>query len=119
MLSRIAESLYWLGRHVERADCTARILDTYLHLLPAGSWQADHQVIRSLLDSMGLSDDETVGVGHQAASGQLVRTLVFDGEIAQLAGKVKNDLMVWFDAADAKTIQTDEAGKDLFLHIGF
>ena len=49
MLSRIAESLYWLGRHVERADCTARILDTYLHLLPAGSWQSDHQVIRSLL----------------------------------------------------------------------
>ena len=44
MLSRIAESLYWLGRHVERADCTARILDTYLHLLPAGSWQSDHQV---------------------------------------------------------------------------
>ena len=82
MLSRIAESLYWLGRHVERADCTARILDTYLHLLPAGSWQADHQVIRSLLDSMGLSDDETVGVGHQADSGQLVRTLVFDGEKA-------------------------------------
>jgi len=82
MLSRIAESLYWLGRHVERADCTARILDTYLHLLPAGSWQADHLVIRSLLDSMGLSDDETVGVGHQADSGQLVRTLVFDGEKA-------------------------------------
>ena len=82
MLSRIAESLYWLGRHVERADCTARILDTYLHLLPAGSWQADHQVIRSLLDSMGLSDDETVGAGSQADSGQLVRALVFDGERA-------------------------------------
>ena len=82
MLSRIAESLYWLGRHVERADCTARILDTYLHLLPAGSWQADHQVIRSLLDSMGLSDDDTVGTGSQADSGQLVRALVFDGERA-------------------------------------
>ncbi len=82
MLSRIAESLYWLGRHVERADCTARILDTYLHLLPAGSWQADHLVIRSLLDSMGLSDDETVGKGSQADSGQLVRALVFDSERA-------------------------------------
>ncbi len=82
MLSRIAESLYWLGRHVERADCTARILDTYLHLLPAGSWQSDHQVIRSLLDSMGLSDDDTVGTASQADSGQLVRALVFDGERA-------------------------------------
>lgn len=80
MLSRIAEALYWLGRHVERADCTARILDTYLHLLPAGSWQSDHQVIRSLLDSMGLAEDDAVGAESHADSGQLVRTLVFDLE---------------------------------------
>ncbi|MFD0331966.1 alpha-E domain-containing protein [Streptacidiphilus monticola] len=33
MLSRIAESLFWLGRYVERADDTARILDAYLHRL--------------------------------------------------------------------------------------
>ena len=79
MLSRIAESLYWLGRHVERADCTARILDTYLHLLPTGSWQTDHQVIRSLLDSMGLHGDSEV---EGADSGQLIRTLVFDTERA-------------------------------------
>ena len=39
-------------------------------------------MIRSLLDSMGLSDDDTVGAGSQADSGQLVRALVFDGERA-------------------------------------
>ena len=31
MLSRIAESLYWVGRYVERADDTARILDVHVH----------------------------------------------------------------------------------------
>ena len=31
MLSRIAESLYWIGRYVERADDTGRILDSHLH----------------------------------------------------------------------------------------
>jgi uncharacterized alpha-E superfamily protein len=31
MLSRIAESLYWIGRYVERADGTARILDAHVH----------------------------------------------------------------------------------------
>ncbi len=31
MLSRMAESLYWIGRHVERADGTARILDAHVH----------------------------------------------------------------------------------------
>ena len=33
MLSRIAESLFWIGRYIERADGTARILDVYLQLL--------------------------------------------------------------------------------------
>ncbi len=32
MLSRVAESLYWLGRYVERAENTARILDVNLQL---------------------------------------------------------------------------------------
>ncbi len=36
MLSRIAESLFWIGRYIERADSTARILDVKYHvLLPA------------------------------------------------------------------------------------
>ena len=35
MLSRTASSLYWLGRYVERADDTARILDVAVHQLLA------------------------------------------------------------------------------------
>jgi uncharacterized alpha-E superfamily protein len=31
VLSRIAESLFWVGRYVERADDTARILDVHVH----------------------------------------------------------------------------------------
>src|SRR3954452_15859644 len=31
MLSRMAESLYWIGRYVERAEDTARITDVNLH----------------------------------------------------------------------------------------
>ncbi len=37
MLSRIAESLYWIGRYVERAEDTARITDVnYYHTLGMG-----------------------------------------------------------------------------------
>lgn len=36
MLSRVADSIYWLNRYVERADKTARILDVkYFILLPS------------------------------------------------------------------------------------
>ena len=31
MLSRIAESLFWLARYIERAEYTARILDVNFH----------------------------------------------------------------------------------------
>ena len=38
MLSRMAESLYWIGRYVERAEQTARITDvTFAHTLAMGS----------------------------------------------------------------------------------
>ena len=38
MLSRIAESLFWIGRYVERADDTARILDVHLQRLLEDPW---------------------------------------------------------------------------------
>ena len=31
LLSRVAESLFWLGRHIERAENTARLLDVTYH----------------------------------------------------------------------------------------
>ncbi len=33
MLSRIAESFFWLGRYVERAEATARLLTEHHQLL--------------------------------------------------------------------------------------
>lgn len=33
MLSRVAERLYWMGRYLERAEDTARLIDAYSHLI--------------------------------------------------------------------------------------
>jgi uncharacterized alpha-E superfamily protein len=33
LLSRMAETLFWMGRYVERADDTARLVDVYVHRL--------------------------------------------------------------------------------------
>ena len=33
LLSRIAETIFWTGRYVERADDTARLVDVYVHRL--------------------------------------------------------------------------------------
>ena len=53
MLSRIAESLFWIGRYVERSDGTARILDVHLQLLLEDPWIEEDIACRSLLSVMG------------------------------------------------------------------
>ncbi|HUJ66893.1 MAG TPA: alpha-E domain-containing protein [Acidimicrobiales bacterium] len=65
MLSRIAESLFWIGRYVERAEDTARILDVHIHHLLEAPVASEAQLCQSLLAIMGLanrrSDDEADG----------------------------------------------------------
>ena len=56
MLSRIAESLFWVGRYLERADDTARILDVHLQLLVEDPWIDEEQACRELLSVMGAID---------------------------------------------------------------
>lgn len=53
MLSRIAESLFWMGRYIERADGTARLLDVELQLLLEDPWIEEDQACRSLLEVIG------------------------------------------------------------------
>jgi uncharacterized alpha-E superfamily protein len=53
MLSRIAESLFWIGRYIERSDGTARILDVHLQLLLEDPWIEENLACQSLLHLMG------------------------------------------------------------------
>lgn len=53
MLSRIASSLFWIGRYIERSDGTARILDVHLQLLLEDPWIDEDSACRSLLGVMG------------------------------------------------------------------
>ena len=62
MLARNAESLYWIGRYVERADDTARILDVSVHqLLEDATVDAD-AATRILLGVLGVvpPDDDVL-----------------------------------------------------------
>jgi hypothetical protein len=61
MLSRIAESLFWIGRYVERSDGTARILDVHLQLLLEDPWIDEDTACRSLLSVMGTDLPRQVG----------------------------------------------------------
>lgn len=73
MLSRVADSLYWMSRYLERAEHTARLLDLQLHLmleLPAST--LDRSWMR-LLNSLQL-DPPSEGIDAY----RLTRLLTFD-----------------------------------------
>ena len=61
MLSRIAESLYWIGRYLERAEDTARILDVHLYLSVEDPLADPQAADRLLLSVMGVPVDKDAG----------------------------------------------------------
>ncbi len=64
VLSRIAESLFWIGRYIERSDGTARILDVHLQLLLEDPWIDEDTACRSLLSVMGSEANDDVALGR-------------------------------------------------------
>lgn len=55
MLSRVADSLYWMSRYLERAQHTARLLDVTLDLLPERSEASAAMSWQKLFASLGVS----------------------------------------------------------------
>jgi len=76
VLSRIAEALYWMGRYLERADDTARLLDVHVHrVLVEGG---DDAVGASLLETMGV-DPVQHRLGGDVDLWRTIELLAYDG----------------------------------------
>ena len=75
MLSRIAESLFWVGRYIERAEDTARIVDVHIHQLLEGPTVEEATACATLLGVMGVAP----GPGPLDAA-RATRLLAFDNE---------------------------------------
>lgn len=72
MLSRIAEALFWIGRYVERADDTARLLQTHLRVMIESSPTSESESCGNLLALMGIDGIENPG------KDDLLRVLGYD-----------------------------------------
>ena len=59
LLSRVAESIFWIGRYFERAEGTARILDVTVYQALEQSGGASNESSRRLLAVMGIPADDT------------------------------------------------------------
>lgn len=75
MLSRIAESLFWIGRYTERADDTSRMLQVHLRLQVEDPWVVETDASRSLLTLLGVDPSE---IGPEPGADDLNRHLGWD-----------------------------------------
>ncbi|MDP9050783.1 MAG: alpha-E domain-containing protein [Acidobacteriota bacterium] len=76
MLSRVADSLYWMSRSIERAEHTTRLLDVNLNLMLDESATSADRCWQRMLQALG--NPETVEwTGDQYA---LTQSLTFDTE---------------------------------------
>jgi uncharacterized alpha-E superfamily protein len=101
MLSRIAESLYWIGRYVERAEDTARILDVHFHLLVEDRSADATASYRTLLHAMGLPHAVHAAPPSALAS-MLIHNAQFDGSIASSIGAA------WTNARGTREVISSE-----------
>lgn len=54
LLSRIAETLFWTGRYIERADDTARMVDVYVHRMLEEPRANEHAGCSALVAVLGM-----------------------------------------------------------------
>jgi uncharacterized alpha-E superfamily protein len=78
MLSRVAESIYWMARYVERAENTARFVEVTLNLVLDQPMGVD-EPWRPLINATG--DDDIFDAAYQVADAEsVIRFLAFDRE---------------------------------------
>jgi len=69
MLSRVAESLYWMSRYLERAEHTARVIKVQLNLMLERETEDDDRHWRRMLKSLAVEmADVKEGEAHAAAN---------------------------------------------------
>ncbi|MGO1284017.1 MAG: alpha-E domain-containing protein [Brachybacterium sp.] len=72
MLSRIADSMFWIGRYVERADQTARILDVMLQAITEDASLDAAPACRGVYQIFGVEDVEDSDLTVQRVLDRLV-----------------------------------------------
>jgi uncharacterized alpha-E superfamily protein len=75
VLSRIAQSLYWIGRLVERAEDTARLLDVHVSLLLEDMTVDEARMCSEVLTALGAAT-----VAPPSTTAELLEVLAYDAD---------------------------------------
>lgn len=113
MLSRHAENLFWIGRYIERAEDTARLLDvTYHGLLEAGSERDPTEVWSECLEMLML-EDEGIDTGTTVGE-RLIADRSEPGSIVSMVARARENGRT---TRELLSIEVFEALNDLYLFL--
>src|SRR5579871_916044 len=74
MLSRVAESLYWMSRYLERAEHTARVIKVQLNLMLERETKDDERHWRRMLRSLAIETGELKEIEAQGVAEALIHS---------------------------------------------
>ncbi len=115
MLARHAENLFWIGRYVERAEDTARLLDvTYHGLLEAGSERSPELVWSEALEMLML-EDEGIEIVPDEIGERLIAARSEPGSLVSTVGRARENART---TRELLTSEVFEAINDLHLFLG-
>jgi uncharacterized alpha-E superfamily protein len=93
MLSRHAENLFWIGRYIERAEDTSRLLDvTYHGVLEAGSERSVDEVWSEALEMLMLEDEGIEVVGHHVGE-RLIADRTEPGSLVSTVARARENAL--------------------------
>lgn len=114
MLSRHAENLFWIGRYVERAEDTARLLDvTYHGLLEAGSERSPQEMWSEALEMLML-EDEGIDLVPDEIGERLVASRSEPGSLVSTVGRARENARTTRELISSEVF---EAINDLHLFL--
>jgi uncharacterized alpha-E superfamily protein len=107
MLSRHAENLYWIGRYVERAEDTGRLLDvTYHTVLEAGSGRLPSEMWAELLETLFLEDEIEVSGEGDGIGELLLADREHAGSVASLIARARENARITREWISAEVWET-------------
>lgn len=114
MLSRHAENLFWIGRYVERAEDTARLLDvTYHSVLEAGSERPAVEVWSEALEMLML-EDEGIELAPDEIGDRLIAARAEPGSLVSIVTRARDNARTTRELLSSEVF---EAINDLFLFL--
>ncbi len=91
MLARHAEDLFWIGRYLERAEDTARLLDVTHQTALEGGARPSEELWRELLEILYLDDEFSDDVSPRSVTRFLVADLANPGSLVSIVARAREN----------------------------